>query len=205
MRLLAFSDIHRDLNAVGALADLARDADLLVGAGDFATKRNGLQPVIDAIAAIGRPAVLVHGNGESEDELRQACRGYDNLCVRHGGSVELDGVTFFGLGAAVPQTPFGSWSVDLSEREAARLLAACPPDAVLVTHSPPLGHCDRASSGSPHGSSAILACVERTRPRLVLCGHIHDSWGETSRLGPTEICNLGPAGRLIELPSGPDA
>ena len=36
----------------------------------------------------------------------------------HGSEVELQGVRFFGLGAAVPETPFGSWSYDLSEDDA---------------------------------------------------------------------------------------
>lgn len=202
MKLLAFSDIHRDLDAVRALAERARDADVLVGAGDFATQRQGLGPVIDAIAALGPPAVLVHGNGESEDELREACAPYDHLHPLHGASIELGGRTFFGLGGGVPVTPFGPWSVDYTEAQAADLLAPCPRGAVLVTHSPPLGHADTTSGGESVGSRAILACVERAHPTHALCGHIHDSWGVTSRVGGTLVMNLGPRGVAIDLGAG---
>lgn len=199
MRLLAFSDIHRDLNAIDALADRAGDADVLVGAGDFATMRKGLQPVIDAIAALRKPAVLVHGNGESEAELREACGAHPHLTVLHGRHAEIEGLNLFGLGGAVPVTPFGAWSVDMTEDEAARLLEPCPDGAILISHSPPRAHCDADSAGESFGSEAVLACAERTRPSLILCGHIHASWGTTSAIGTTAVYNLGPAGRLIEI------
>jgi Icc-related predicted phosphoesterase len=37
------------------------------------------------------------------------------------------------------------------------------------------------------------------QPRLVVCGHIHESAGEESRIGPSRVLNLGPAGTVIEL------
>lgn len=198
VKILAFSDIHRNLHAIEQLAPRARSADVLVGAGDFATKREGLQPVIDAIAALNRPAVLVCGNGESPDELRDACARHTHLHVLHGSGVQLEGVDFFGLGGAVPPTPFGPWSVDFEESQADLWLADCPDACVLVVHAPPHGHCDRASTGRSWGSHAILRCIERTRPRLVFCGHIHDAWGQSSTLGPTRIHNVGPRGVDVE-------
>ncbi len=199
MKLLAFSDIHRNIAAVQALDGAAAGADVVVGAGDFATGRRGLEPVIDAIAALGRPTVLVHGNSESEEELRAAAEAHAHLHVLHGQALTLGGVTFFGLGGAVPETPFGAWSVDMSEEEAAAVLAGCPRGAVLVSHSPPKGHCDRASFGRSLGSRAVLECVERCAARLVLCGHIHGAWGSESRVGESRVINLGPRGMLLEI------
>jgi predicted phosphodiesterase len=37
MRLLAFSDVHRDLTQAGRLVDRAVDVDVVVAAGDFAS------------------------------------------------------------------------------------------------------------------------------------------------------------------------
>ncbi|MCA9278098.1 MAG: metallophosphoesterase family protein [Phycisphaeraceae bacterium] len=199
MELFAFSDIHTSTHAISTFADTARKADIIVGAGDFATMRRGLQPVIDAIAALNRPTVLVHGNSESEDELRVACEPYSHLHVLHGQSVVIEGVVFFGLGGAVPVTPFGSWSVDLTEHEAETLLAPCPNGCVLVSHSPPLGYCDTTSSGSSIGSSAVLACIKRTQPTVVLCGHVHHSWGNAGTIGTTRVLNLGPTGTGVNV------
>ena len=82
-------------------------------------------------------------------------------------------MTFFGLGGGVPVTPFGAWSYDLTEEEAGGLLASCPEGCVLVSHSPPKGAVDVSSRGQSLGSVAVRRCVERARPALVVCGHIH--------------------------------
>ena len=84
---------------------------------------------------------------------------------------------FFGLGAGVPVTPW-DWSFDLTEEEAEAKLAACPEGAVLLSHSPPKGHVDKGL-----GSEAVLRAAEHKQPRLVLCGHIHELWGEHSQVG----------------------
>lgn len=197
-RILAFSDVHTDLSAIQALARRASNVDILVGAGDFGRQRTGLQPVIDAIGAIKRPTVLVCGNAETPDELRAAASPYAHITVLHGNAARINGVTFFGLGAAVPVTPFGSWSVDLTEEEATTLLAGCPEKPVLVVHSPPQGHCDITGAGEHMGSRAILECVQRCQPSFVFCGHIHDSWETTSQIGSSQIMNVGPRG--VEVP-----
>ncbi len=142
------------------------------------------------------------GNSESVDELRHACEDWTQAHVLHGGSVEIDGIDFFGLGCAVPITPFGAWSVDLDEHEAARLLESCPAGAVLVSHSPPQGHVDRASSGQHLGSVAVLQAIRRTRPKLVVCGHIHDAWGQRSEIDGVPVLNAGPEGVIVELDTG---
>jgi Icc-related predicted phosphoesterase len=198
MRLLAFSDLHCDLDQAARLVEAAADADVVVGAGDFASIHDGLGSTIDALAAIDAPTVLVPGNNETEVALREAAAAWPAATVLHGGTTEIEGVPFFGLGAGVPITPW-DWSFDLSDAEAAELLAGCPEDAVLVVHSPPRGHVDRSGAGDSLGSTAILEAIEAKRPRLAVCGHIHESWGTESRLGPTRIVNLGPAGTWFDL------
>lgn len=197
MKLLGFSDVHRNRKQAQRLAELARDADVVVGAGDFASMHIGLTRTIEALRPIQAPAVLVPGNNETEEELWRACADWPAASILHGRGREIEGVEFFGLGAGVPRTPF-PWSYDLDEEEAARLLAPCPEGAVLVVHSPPKGYVDKAH-GRSFGSEAILHTIEAKRPALVLCGHIHQSWGEEASIGPTRVVNLGPEGRLLEL------
>lgn len=198
MRILAFSDLHRDLDQAARLVEMSAEADLVLAAGDFASTHRGLEETIEALAGIGAPTVLVPGNNETEDALREACAGWSAATVLHGGATEVVGIEVFGLGAGIPTTPW-DWSFDLDEDEAAERLAACPSDAVLVLHSPPLGHVDVSSDDEHMGSSAILAAIEEKRPRLAVCGHIHDSWGERSEIGSTEVANLGPSGTWFEL------
>jgi uncharacterized protein len=190
VKLLAFSDLHRDLDQAARLVELSEEADVVAGVGDFASIHEGLEQTIDALQPITKPTVLVPGNNETDEALRQAA-GW--ATVLHGEGTEIDGVPFFGLGAGVPVTPW-DWSFDLTEEEAEAKLAACPDGAVLLSHSPPKGHVDKGL-----GSEAVLRAAERKHPRLVLCGHIHELWGQESQIDGARVCNLGPAGTVIEI------
>ena len=134
MRLLAFSDIHRDRDRAERLVELAQDADVVVGAGDCATMHNGLETTIEV----------------------------------------------------------------LSEDEAAAKLESCPEGAALVVHSPPMGYVDEVH-GRHLGSRSILEAIERKRPALALCGHVHQCWGGEAAIGTTPVVNLGPEGRFFDI------
>jgi Icc-related predicted phosphoesterase len=198
VRVLAFSDLHRDLDTAARLVEMSGEADAVIGAGDFASIHEGLEEAIGALSEIEAPTVLVPGNNETDEALREAAAGWPSATVLHGEGTTLDGVEFFGLGAGVPVTPW-DWSFDLDEDQAAERLAACPEGAVLVVHSPPRGHADQSGAGDHLGSTAILTAIEQKRPSLAVCGHIHESWGARSRVGPTEIANLGPDGAWFDI------
>ncbi len=197
MRILAFSDLHRDLGQAAELVEMSADADVVIGAGDFASIHEGLEETIGTLAAISTPTLLVPGNNETEDALREAAAAWRAATVLHGDGTEIDGTEFYGLGAGIPITPW-DWSFDLDDEAAAERLAACPQGAVLVLHSPPQGHCDTNGSGDHFGSEALLRAIEEKRPRLAVCGHIHESWGCESRVGETPLHNLGPKGTWLE-------
>jgi uncharacterized protein len=198
VRLLAFSDLHCDRRAAARLVELSAEADAVAAVGDFASVHRGLAETIAALAPIECPVLTVPGNNETEGDLRAACAGWPAATVLHGERVEVAGIEVFGLGGGIPITPW-DWSFDLDEGEAAARLAACPDGAVLLVHSPPRGHVDVASDGRHLGSEAVLAAIERTEPALVLCGHIHESWGSESRIGPSRVVNLGPEGGLFDV------
>jgi predicted phosphodiesterase len=42
MKLLLFSDLHRDKAAATRIVELARGAEVIIGAGDFANARTGV-------------------------------------------------------------------------------------------------------------------------------------------------------------------
>lgn len=198
MRILAFSDLHNDLEQGRQLVEMSAEADVVIGAGDFASVHEGLPETICTLAAIKVPTVLVPGNNETVDALRAAVDGWDSAIVLHGEGTTIEGTEFFGLGAGIPVTPW-NWSFDLDDEAATEMLAPCPEDAVLVLHSPPKDHCDSAGGAGNFGSPALLQAIEDKRPRLAVCGHIHESWGCESQIGPTPIRNLGPKGTWLEV------
>lgn len=197
MKILAFSDVHASSRAARALVEASDGVDLVIGAGDFCNMRQGLAEGMALFDGLKAPFVIVPGNAESADELRDAAG--PGTTVLHGDGCEVGGLTLFGLGYAVPQTPFGSWSCDLSEAQAEAALAGCAAADILILHSPPKGIADWTSAGQSVGSTAIRDAIARIQPRLAVCGHIHDSWGETGLIGASEVRNLGPGGHLFEM------
>ncbi|MBL3701527.1 serine/threonine protein phosphatase [Sulfitobacter sp. BDSS02] len=198
MRILAFSDLHLDTARAAELVEAGNSADLVIGAGDFCNMRQGLDLAMDMLGEIRRPTVLVPGNAESADELRAAVP--EGFAVLHGQSMTISGLRLFGLGYGVPETPFGDWSCDLDEDTAADMLKECEAADILILHSPPKGVADSTSSGLSVGSVAIRDAIRRIQPRLAVCGHIHDSWGETGQIGETPVVNLGPMPNWFEIP-----
>ncbi len=79
---------------------------------------------------------------------------------------------------------------------------------ILLTHIPPYNILDEVKSehvpkdwmGKHAGNRKILNYIKKNKPKLVLCGHIHESKGK-QKLGRTEIYNLGSSGEyeIIEI------
>jgi Icc-related predicted phosphoesterase len=194
MKILAFSDLHRNRDAAQLIVDASRAADVVVGAGDFATHGIGLRDTIDLLRTVIVPMVLVAGNHDDLDELRQACCVNNATHVLHGEAVIIGGIPFFGLGFEIPAgRRTDPWNRQLDEEESAELIRGCPPSAVLVTHSPPFGCADVQRDGAHEGSRAVRDAVLATKPRLHLCGHIHHAWGTHGIVGECRVHNLGPS------------
>lgn len=199
MKFLCFSDLHRDSAAAEKLVEASINADIVIGAGDFAIKRKGLQDTLEVLSRIEKPSIIVPGNGESFEELSEAAASWKQAHVLHGTGCRVEGIDFWGLGGGIPVTPFGDWSYDLDEGQAERLLRDCPEQCVLVVHSPPFDTVDHDTSGQIRGSRAIRAAVEQRCPRLAVCGHIHSDWGKQVALNSTLVVNAGPAGIIVEI------
>ncbi|MEM6618426.1 MAG: metallophosphoesterase, partial [Pseudomonadota bacterium] len=163
MRVLAFSDVHGSRGRTAALAEASAKADLVIGAGDFCNMRQGLGSAMAAFEGLAAPAILVPGNAESVDELRAAAPW---ATVLHGDAVTVAGVAILGIGYGIPVTPFGAWSCDLTEDFAKAMLDRHGVVDILVSHSPPKGHCDRTSAGQSVGSEAVAQAVARLAPAL---------------------------------------
>lgn len=197
MKIMAFSDLHLSRVRAGDLVAESAKADLIIGAGDFCNARRGLDDAFALLSGLAAPLVAIPGNAESVEELTAAAP--PAVTVLHGSETVIGGTRLFGLGYAVPPTPFGGWSCDLPESDAAALLGKCEAADILVVHAPPKGVCDVSSTGASLGSVAIREAIERIQPRLVLCGHIHDSWGAHGTIGASEIFNLGPVPNWFDI------
>ncbi len=198
MKILAFSDVHCDLDACQQLVKKSENIDIVIGAGDFATARRGLQNVMDVLKDITKPFIIVPGNSESYEELQSQCLGSDNIHTLHGSGMIINDISFYGIGGGIPVTPFGSWSYDFSEEEASQLLEGCNNIDILVSHSPPYGAVDTTSSGKSIGSTTIRKTLLETSARLCICGHVHACAGQRDNIEEALVVNAGPKGIILE-------
>ena len=199
MKLLAFSDLHRDLDQAAKLVEMSADADVVIGAGDFASMHEGLEETIGALAPIETPTILVPGNNETVDALRGAAAGWPAATVLHGEGTTIDGARVLRPRRRDPDHALGLELRPLrggrrgDDRPGARRAASWSSTRRRK------GHCDGGDPDTHFGSEALLAAVEEKQPRLVVFGHIHEAWGCESTVGDSPLRNLGPSGTWIEI------
>ena len=203
MRILAFSDIHRNKEFARELVSESASGDILIGAGDFGTGGEGTADTIEILKQVSVPTIIVPGNHDDVALLEQLCRGWKLGHFLHGKVIMIGGVSFFGLGCEIPKYNSSSWNVSLTEENADALLSSADDYDVLITHTPPKGHVDVEfdddHQGGHDGSESILKAVQLRQPVLHFCGHMHDSWGQSSKLGTTSVHNLGPTINWFEI------
>lgn len=75
-----------------------------------------------------------------------------------------------------------------SEEELKKKWALIPDDVdILITHSPPYGILDRINRNNHVGSKSLqMELFTRLKPKLLVCGHIHESYGKAHPGGIVE-------------------
>lgn len=176
MRILHVSDVHC---AVARLREaLEREAyDIVVVTGDFECE-SAARALVEGAQA---PALAVTGNMDHAGVARVL---RDAGILLDGEVVESSGILFAGVGGMDVKS-----SLEKLQRRL-RSLGLHKVD-VLLTHHPPKGAADRSFIGLRVGLHELRALDEALRPRLHLCGHVHESRG-AERLGSTLVVNPGP-------------
>ena len=124
---------------------------------------------------LGCSLAFVPGN----HDLRDASTDIDGVNC-DGRIVDIAGLRVAGFGGAGP-TLFG-FPYEWTEAEADEMLRSlldgvAPPD-ILISHTPPARTgLDRTAGGDHVGSESVRRWIATARPRLFVCGHIHEAWG----------------------------
>lgn len=84
----------------------------------------------------------------------------------------IDNVKFYGT----PWTPeFCGWAWMKDDLELAAPFGEIPEAIdVLISHGPPRGYLDKTFLGESVGSYSLLEAINKVKPSLVICGHIHE-------------------------------
>lgn len=198
MRIVAISDLH------GQFPKSIPECDLLIIAGDLCPDvfegrfpaRNYPERQLKWFENIFVPwaerqpaefVVSTWGNHDFCGHLKPNAH-YDKLDVVSDGPVIVTGTK---LWLTPWSNQFMDWAFMKPHAELAEVYAKIPEDVdILVSHQPPYGYGDlypNLESGKMEhiASQELLYTIERVRPSIVVCGHLHGGHGMYQEHGTT--------------------
>ncbi|MCP8323675.1 MAG: metallophosphoesterase [Candidatus Methylarchaceae archaeon HK02M2] len=189
MKLLAIADVHGNSRVIQWLIELGRYADLLIVAGDVSDWGNELffKNFFEIISEKGLKTFFVPGNHDPNNELNLR-----NILNLHNNVINYYNMIFCGIGGS-NLTPFNT-PFELDDFRAEEVFSRLPDKVdVFVSHASPYKtRCDRSYKGEHIGSKPLRRYIEKTQPKIVICGHIHEA-RSTDMLENTLVVNPGPA------------
>jgi Icc-related predicted phosphoesterase len=208
IRILAFSDLHGRCYPEAAALIEAHKPQWIVLCGDMVPDFNRIGGIANRLEAQrefwrahrsaflrdGAVTTLVRGNHEIEGFADPDMQGVPD-CLQDQ-VVRLEGIP----------AEFGAWGwsreweEEALQEELDRQLEAHPKPRIYISHVPPYGALDRSRSGETIGHRPLFQHF-RTRDwpeALVLCGHVHESFGNVE-CGGTQVVNAACGYALLEL------
>lgn len=70
---------------------------------------------------------------------------------------------------------------------------------IVLSHSPPFGKTGTDPQWGNLGSVGLLQYIKRHKPRLVICGHIHNPIARIEYIGYTKVINVATTDLVIEF------
>ena len=197
MKVLIFSDTHGDLRSLERI--IAQPADVYIAAGDLSNFGKGLNHCGEILKPLGERLLVLPGNHETHQQIEEFCAKFGFVDF-HRQRRNIGNSHWAGLGYS-NITPFKTPG-EYSETEIATALAAFDGIAQLhlVVHFPPYDtKLDEYAPGQHAGSPALRTWVEKEKPTVLFCGHIHETAGMSDRLGSTQCFNVGKQGYTLEV------
>jgi len=197
MKILAVADIHGSQYRLNAVLDNIKkySPDLVIicgditqfGPGEMATNFLNQIPV-ETFAIPGNIDTSEVGPAISESNA-------ENIDLKR---VVKNGISFVGMGGETVSLT----NVIIDKGKKRSFDEVIDEKTVLVTHVPPYKLQDKVYIGHHIGSKELKKLVENYRPRLVLCGHVHEDPGMTMFHDSVIVnCSMGKRteGALIKI------
>ena len=188
MRFVSISDTHGKHNFE------LPEGDVLLHAGDVSSRglKTEIQRFLDWFAGLDYTyKIFIAGNHDfffeeaSADDI-QAMIPPEIIYLNDSG-VEIAGIHIWGS----PIQPwFYDWAFNRQRGPAIQKHWDLIPanSDIIITHGPVFGIHDRTVSGLPVGCEDLLPVIQRIKPKVHLCGHIHEAYG-SRQVGETLYLN----------------
>jgi len=200
LKILAAGDIHGDTGLAEKLAIRAEKehVDLVILCGDLTMFDQSTENIIGPFKKRNEKVLLIPGNHETVATADFLAELYDAKNL-HGYSVKYKDVGLFGCGGANIGT------FQLEEDEIFDLLKKgfdkikYLEKKILVSHVHPSGTKMEKFTDIFPGSTGVAKAIEKLKPDIVLCSHVHEAEGIEEKIGNTLVINVGKKGKIIEI------
>lgn len=200
LKILAAGDIHGDTGLAKKLAEKAKkeNVDLVVLCGDLTYAEHSTENIIGPFKKLNEKVLLIPGNHETMATADFLAELYDVKNI-HGYSVKYKDVGIFGAGGA------NIGLFQMSEKEIYDTLKKGFDSIrdldkkIMVTHVHPSGTKMEKFTKFFKGSDGIKKAVDKFKPDILLCSHVHEAEGIEEKIGNTRVINVGKHGKIIEL------
>lgn len=199
MKILAFTDVHGNQRTISHILSVAKkeDVDFIVCSGDISFFEGNLDKIISRFKETKKPLIIIHGNHESEDFLKDICKKYNFCIYLHKRSYLFENFVFFGYGGG----GFSSRYKDL-EIITKKFRTELKKDqkVIFVTHAPVYGtKTDYLDLLGHVGSKSARDFINLVNPVAVICGHLHENEEIVDHVGKTLVINPGKNGKILEF------
>ena len=197
MKFLTFVDLHDDKKYLRELVNRAKkdDIDFIVCAGDISQFGRGLLPVLEKFNSLGKKFYVIPGNHETNDMLIKVCPQFNNVINFHQQAVEIEDYVFLGYGEggfALEDAEFRKFARDWYGKYNSKKI-------ILVTHGPPFGTKLDLINKHHVGNKDYRKFIERIKPRVAICGHLHETANTMDEIEGVKLIHPGWEGMVIEL------
>jgi Icc-related predicted phosphoesterase len=183
---------HKHLTSKG-MGNILGSGDILVHAGDSTSmgQKHEIEQFLKWFSNTDfEHKIFIAGNHdfgfEKETDIDQQ---FKDLGVTYlfDNDITIDGIKFYG---SPWQPEFYNWAFNLPRgEELAAKWEKIPDDVdILITHGPAYGILDYAPIGGHVGCEELYRKIVEVKPKIHVCGHIHDSYGQKT-MGGIEFLN----------------
>ena len=183
---------HKHLTSKG-MGNILGSGDYLIHAGDCTSmgSKNEITQFLEWFSNTDfKHKIFIAGNHDfGFEQQTDIAQEYKDMGVIYlfDNEVTIDGIKFYGR----PWQPeFHNWAFNLSRgEELAEKWEQIPNDVdILITHGPAYGILDYAPIGGHVGCEELYRKIVEVKPKIHVCGHIHDGYGQKN-MGGIEFLN----------------
>jgi len=183
---------HKHLTSKG-MGNILGSGDYLIHAGDCTSMgyTHEIKQFLEWFSDTDfKHKIFIAGNHdfgfEQLTDIPQVYKDYGVIYL-FDNEVTIDGIKFYG---SPWQPEFHNWAFNLPRgEELAQKWGQIPNDVdILITHGPAFGILDYAPIGGHVGCEELYRKIVEVKPKIHVCGHIHDGYGQKT-MGGIEFLN----------------